>query len=409
MPTIDELVPAAALADDDFLPVSQAGTMRRVTRAQMLAGMQPALALAQGGLMGRSAAGVGAPEPIAVGAGLRLREGVLSGAPSFSVAGLPGSGTVSATDVVAVGQNGRDAGVPVGVLLAGLSMVPGLDVSGQLVRAAPGVARSLSAWMGDAMAVEAFGAAGDGVTDDTAAIDRAVASGRPVRFGARTYVLNGQWTVTRPAVLLGVEGVTVLRRSSQAGGAWISVGGASFFAAGIVFDAGSLPGESWGVLVGPGCVRTVFEGCVFRNATGGTLGSGLTIQARDGVTGPPSGHVVRDCESYGNAAHGVWVQAASGVSIEGCHTHDNGAFGICVDYNDAGFLQKVRHAAVSGCRSWGNRRGISVGNYNETWSHRGGGWRTRMRWVRALSVTGATTTGSMASRWRGRACRSLGT
>ena len=67
MPTIDELTPAAAVADGDFLPVSQAGAMRRVTRTQLLAGLQPALAVSSGALLGRSSAGLGGPEQVAIG------------------------------------------------------------------------------------------------------------------------------------------------------------------------------------------------------------------------------------------------------------------------------------------------------------------------------------------------------
>ena len=369
MPTIDELVPAAAVADDDYVPVSQAGVMRRVTRAQMLAGLQPSLAAGTGTLLGRTSAGVGAPEVVAVGANLRLSGGVLSAAAPFSVRGLGPAGAVSMADTVAVSQGGQDVGMSVGTLLAGLPSVPGLDLSAQVVRArVPGAAtkRSLADWVGDAVPVEAYGAVGDGVADDSAAIDLALASGRPVRFGAKTYVLNGQWTVTRSAVLVGVPGATVLQRTRQAGGAWISVRGASFEAFGIVFDAGSLPGDSWGVLVEEACRRTLFDTCVFRKATGASLGSGLVIQARDGLAGSPSRHLVRSCEAHNNQVHGIWVQAAAGAVVEGCSAHDNGVYGICMDFNDPAFLQKVRHGLVQGCEAWGNRRGISIGNYNET-------------------------------------------
>ena len=90
------------------------------------------------------------------------------------------------------------------------------------------------------------------------------------------------------------------------------------------------------------------------------------IQARDGLSGDPSRHVVRDCEAWGNAAHGIWVQAAAGAVVEDCAAHDNQAYGICLDFNDPAFQQTVRHGRVSGCRAWSNRRGISIGNYNET-------------------------------------------
>jgi hypothetical protein len=61
MPTIDELDPALAAADTDVLPASQGGVLRRLTRAQLVAGLQPNLAVPPGALLGRAAAGTGAP------------------------------------------------------------------------------------------------------------------------------------------------------------------------------------------------------------------------------------------------------------------------------------------------------------------------------------------------------------
>ena len=349
MPTIKQLPAAAAAADDDLIAISQTGSTRRVTRSQFLSGMQPALALMQGSLLGRSTSGVGGAETVIVGDNLKLRDGVLSGTPAFSVTALPTSSAVGNSDSVAVSQGGRDASVPVGALLAGLSTIPGIDVSGQIVRAQGGVARSLADWVADSLPVEAFGAVGDGFTDDTAAIDRAVASGRPVLFGARTYVLNGQWTVTRAAILTGVSGRTVLRRAKQSGGAWVSISGPSFSAHGIEFDCGTIPGESWGILVGEACRETLFDRCVFHGSSGATLGSGLVIQARDGVFGGASRHVVRECEAWGNAAHGIWVQAAAGAVVEGCMAHDNQAYGICLDFNvNAGRISGQRGGVKAG-------------------------------------------------------------
>lgn len=64
----------------------------------------------------------------------------------------------------------------------------------------PPVADDLSQWA----IVEAYGAAGDGVTDDTAAIQRAVDSGKPVLFfGRAEYVING--TVHVPASVQQIQ------------------------------------------------------------------------------------------------------------------------------------------------------------------------------------------------------------
>jgi len=376
MPTIKDLPLALAAADGDLLPISQGGLVRRVSRAQFLAGMQPALAVQPGVLLGRSSPGVGGAERIGVGANLRLVDGTLSAAAPFSVAGLPGGVGPAMGDLVGVAQGGRDAAVSYGAFMAGLGSVPGIDLSALLVQAPGGLARSLADWTADAMPAEAFGAVGDGVADDTAALDRAVSSGRPVRLGPRTYTLRGQWTVGRAATLIGVPGRTVLRRLAAGGapaaGAFVSVEGTAFTALGVVFDAGQVPGESWGVLVTPGCTQTLFDTCVFQGALGASLGSGLVIQGRDGLagspstTGSPSRHRVLGCEARDNQVHGIWVQAASGVLVEGCLAHGNGAYGICLDFNDTAFQQVVRHGRVLGCEAWGNARGISVGNFNET-------------------------------------------
>ncbi len=227
--------------------------------------------------------------------------------------------------------------------------------------------RSLANLLADAVAVEDFGAAGDGVTDDTAAFTAAVGSGRPVRLAAKTYIVNGQWTVAATnVVLLGVPGQSVMRRLQQVGnGAWICVQASAFRADGVIFDANkaAVTQDSWSELVNPQCTTTEFHQCVFTNAAGSTLGSGLVIQASDPAL---CEHVVRDCEFSGNTVHGIWVQAIQGALIADCRAHDNGQYGICVDYNDATFRQKVHLVQVLGNRCWNNVRGIAVGNFNTT-------------------------------------------
>lgn len=361
MPTIDQLDLAVVAADDDMLPVSQGGAARRVTRAQLLAGTQSELALTPG-LLGRTSSGFGPPGRVGVGGGLRLADGVLWSPPPFAVAALPKSSAAGSADLVPVSQAGQDRSVPLSALLS----VPGIDVSGQVVRATFGAPRKISDWISDTLSVETFGAVGDGVTDDSAAFVRALASGLPIRLGPKTYRVDGQWSVSVRAVLLGTPGMTRLRRSLQTGGAWISVSAPSFIAAGVVFDAGSAAGDSWGVLIGPGCTETLFEDCTFANATGRSLGTGLTIQARDGLIGQPSSHTIRNCTFRDNDVHGLWMQAVAGALVEGCAAHRNGGFGLCLDYNDPEFGQLARQSTITRCRTWGNQRGISVGNYNET-------------------------------------------
>lgn len=70
MPTIDQLAQATAASDTDELLVSQNGIARKVTRAQVISGLQPQIAVNQNQLLGRQSPGTGAPEQINVGANL---------------------------------------------------------------------------------------------------------------------------------------------------------------------------------------------------------------------------------------------------------------------------------------------------------------------------------------------------
>lgn len=303
MPTISDLEPAQAAADSDLLMVSQGGELRRVTRAQLLSGLQPELVLSKAQLLGRTA-GVGAPQPLSLGPGLAMS----------------------------------------GSTLIGVPLLPE-----------------------DAVPAESFGAKGDGVSDDSAALTAALASGKPVRLSARTYVVNGQWVITQPnAVLLGTPGLSVLKRGAQVGnGAWISVQADGFRADGVIFDANraQVSEQSWGVLITADCTSSDLHRCQFLNASGDVLGSGLTLLASDPAL---CRHVVRDCDFAGNAAHGLWVQACAGVLVSGCRAWNNVQYGINVDFNDASFVQKAHLVQVLGNRCWGNARGIAVGNYNAT-------------------------------------------
>ena len=141
MPTIDQLAPATAATDADEFLVSQAGIARKISRAQVLAGVQPGLAIPAGALLGRVSAGSGAPEAVAVGANLTLSSGTLSAAgASFSVSGLPKGVVPAAADQVAIGQGGTNVSVTYRQFLSGLSAVPNIDASQVVVTPVGGTA-----------------------------------------------------------------------------------------------------------------------------------------------------------------------------------------------------------------------------------------------------------------------------
>ena len=368
MMTIDQLPQAISASDTDELPTSQNGVTRKVTRAQLLAGVQPVMALAPHTLLGNPGNSLAGPSGIAIGANLALANGTLSAtAAPYSVPLLPTGTAPQASDLVPLGQNGGNVALAYASFMQGIANVADVSAGAMTAIAAGATAtRPLAAFLGDAVSVESFGAVGDGVTDDTAALNAALASGRPLRFGPKTYCVTGQWTPAGAAVvLLGVPGETVLRRGAQStGGAWISLASTSFIASGILFDANAaITADTWAVLLTPSCTRAIFTACGFTNAASPSMGSGLTVQASD-----PE-HVqyeLRDCEFYGNAVHGVWVQAVMGVAIAGCRAHDNGAYGIVIDYTDPSFVQKLHLCQVVNCRAWNNQRGISIGNFNQS-------------------------------------------
>lgn len=136
MPTIDQLAPATSAADTDEYPTWQAGATLKITRAQILAGVQPQLALQSGVLLGRSSAGTGAPEALAVGANLILAGGTLAAAATaYLVSALP-AGTVPAPgDLVPLGQGGTNTSVPYSQFLSGLPEVANIDASKMLLTA----------------------------------------------------------------------------------------------------------------------------------------------------------------------------------------------------------------------------------------------------------------------------------
>jgi hypothetical protein len=120
MPTIDELAQATASSDGDELVASQNGVARKVTRAQIVAGLQQQLAVASGSLLGRSSSGTGAPEPVAVGSNLVLANGTLSAAASpFSISALPAGTRPASADLVPFGHGGANVAVSYADFISG--------------------------------------------------------------------------------------------------------------------------------------------------------------------------------------------------------------------------------------------------------------------------------------------------
>jgi hypothetical protein len=378
MPTIGQLPNAASVSDSDELPIFQNGATVAATRAQILAGMQQALALPQGSLLGGVGPGVASPVAIAIGANLALNGAVLSAtAAPFDIAALPAAVAPSMTDLVALGQSGANAALSYAAFMRGAAGVPGIQGGGfEAIAAGASAMRTLAAIGANAVAIEDFGAVGDGVTNDASALLAALASGNPVRLGPANYRIDGECDIGgTTAVLLGVPGMTTLTRGVQgtvgtsSNPAWISVTATQFFADGIVFDANqAVTADTWGVVVQPSCTNANITRSLFRNAMGSIYGWGLAIAPSDPIL---TRHHVHDCEFTANAVDGMWVAACDSVAVTACRAHDNARNGIYVDSQDPSFVLKIRNVQITGNTCWNNQTGISIGNFNATNSEPG--------------------------------------
>ncbi|MDR3532809.1 MAG: glycosyl hydrolase family 28-related protein [Rhodopila sp.] len=134
MPTIDQLAPATSASDSDEFIVSQAGITRKITRTQVLNGVQPQLTVPAGTLLGGTGTGIGTPQVITVGQNLSFNGSTLSAtATPFVVQALP-SGTVPVSgDLIPVSQAGKNVAVTYGQLMNGMSGVANIDLSQGLV------------------------------------------------------------------------------------------------------------------------------------------------------------------------------------------------------------------------------------------------------------------------------------
>jgi len=340
---------------------TQSGSARKVTRAQLLAGLQPAISVPPGALLGNSGTTTSGPLAITVGSNLTLTNGTLTAPAPFVIASLPAGSTPAATDLVPLSQNGTAGSVTYGTFLSGLSTLAGFDASPLLMTANGASARrSLGALMADAVSVEDFGAVGDGATNDSAAFAAAIASLRPIRLGPKTYAISGPLALSNAAALtlLGVPGQTVIRRLGQTSGAnWITLTAPAVHLEGIIFDANSsITTSTIGVTLAASCLRSTIDRCAFTNAVAGT---GLFYAHSDPAS---TRHTVSCSEAFGNRT-GIACQAADGLTISACHVHDNSGSGISVDYVNSAHTVKSRLSTIIGNQCWNNYIGIAVGDY----------------------------------------------
>ena len=251
-------------------------------------------------------------------------------------------------------QGGQNVAATYGQFMGGLPGVSGIDGSGLLAEVAGTPApRRIADLFADAVAIESFGAAGDGVTDDTAAFVLAFASGLPLLLGGRVYIVNGTLSGSGAVAMAGIAGATVVRRLRAVGsGCWMSFTGTRCAVSGVIFDAGGLVGEDAPcVQVTAACLDAHFDRCGFLRCIGSTQGIGLLLACAAGAW-----HGVHNCFAHGNGLHGISASGSGTVSVSGSSCNDNGGSGIMIA---AGLSVRVGNSHCSN-----NQCGISYGNWS---------------------------------------------
>ena len=219
-----------------------------------------------------------------------------------------------------------------------------------------------------------FGAVGDGVTDDSDAIQRAIDASFPgglVFVPAGTYMLgtaHGPEDLYDPA-LVAQYGVTGESYSLQLRGAITLRGeGRKSILKLMPVRLGILRVRNGGNIL---IERLVFDGNAaqryLRNpATGVSYDwpQGNIVSALIGANTPLQGPVVRDCEIRNGLEDGVGAISGPEFTVESCYIHDNGAFaidgsgrggGVGISMN-GGLHNQALHNVLAG-----NTHGIVIG------------------------------------------------
>jgi hypothetical protein len=134
MPTIDQLAPATSASDSDEFIVTQGGITRKITRSQVLNGVQAQLMLPGGTLLGGVGTAIATPQVITVGQNLSFNGSTISATASpFLIGALPPGQVPGGGDMVPITQAGTTVAVTYAQILNGISGAPNIDLSQCLV------------------------------------------------------------------------------------------------------------------------------------------------------------------------------------------------------------------------------------------------------------------------------------
>jgi hypothetical protein len=224
----------------------------------------------------------------------------------------------------------------------------------------------------DSPYIEFFGGSTNPSFDNGAAIVNAISQGYPVRFGPGTYYVSGNLVISSNAVLIGTEGLTTVKRLSQAAyQSWIDFTCPIVYLNGIIFDYNlSITEGALGIVVDSTVTQSFISNCQFLNnksplnPTGiqeqdySTQGCGLLYQSTAASSTVVS-HTISGCIFTNNNSDGLQIFNVNDVSVLDCISYNNGYNGIAV-YGDLANESPNNRIAIRGCSTYGNGNGIFV-------------------------------------------------
>lgn len=193
----------ASTANDDNLVIfdTDASTTKRILRSQLAAGLVGDLPYTPSG--GISATTI--PTAIAELDSEAAKSATLAAAGGAALIGNTPAGTIAATTVQAALNELDTEKTTLAGVLARLDDSDGASLVGYLPAGTGAVATNVQTKLREFVSVKDFGAVGDGVADDTAAIQAAInaAAGATVIFPAGIYGVTGTITLPSNATIVG--------------------------------------------------------------------------------------------------------------------------------------------------------------------------------------------------------------
>ena len=195
--------------------------------------------------------------------------------------------------------------------------------------------RSLATRFADIINVKDFGALGNGIVDDTAAIQAAINSafGKTVIIPAGTYIVTQLFGINKVSITGEGSGVSILKRKNNSSTQSILEfsGKNDFQIIDITID-GNKANQTIGAnsLVVLNCYSWEVIGCVFENAKSvAGYGSGIVV-----IDGQNDSLIfrskIKDCFIHNNDSDGIFINREWFIDITGCFIKNNGGGGIMV-------------------------------------------------------------------------------